>query len=1549
MSELFLSYDDGKERGKDVKNRTPNEYLLRVVTPTGALIREEFELDGSRVVLLCPMGTEIVAYERKVGAAGIVRYRTAHGWLSEFRRDMSRDPIVELLDLPTRSGTMHSTAHRDIDSSQPAPIAVLTLRESACLALNRAHGTLSALASSLSRSIVADSQFLGPGRRHLSASVQSQCLSEISHLLATSLSKIVKGFYTHAKESMSDTCRSQQAREKEWEERKNVAYSSPELVGGRKKAESTPTSGSGGSSKKSGKIDKSQQSSPQQSANLRRRFRDDDDDEDEFKDPRGGETFSVDRMTYCLFQYEALRNITLPVLEDKNGGLNTYILRAMLDAGVIDELFSSFDEVVRTLRLAIDQALVDSRAEGSEPVLSALGRCSLQALPCLMSLFRRLVNKEMLMKQPITKLLEDSYEMITPGAPFQTYDLIYDTLTVAGNSLLPLFQSHSLQNFPPDLQRDWISLVSDVIQALATRLPDPLGAFTAASDSAGLGGAEYDSSGIYARERLSSLRGFRANAESSPVSPNPTPTPYVARPSGADEVVIQSLEEMGFERSAVLRALAAIEREENTDTANNIDRVMDYLVRNPNLEDAQVSGDASTLRDFQNQEPIPDPNLPPTPPATLSGSSDDGTATISSRNPLSWNTVSSAPRQQSESLQPPQPPQLPFRDPITFERIVAAGPPHPSMPSLSDPRGLRSHLARIEGGSSHRLPRRVHRTPESAALSSSEFVGPPPPGARYPPSKNHIVDCEKKSSVLSDLARVFGEASVGNVFAWCAYSLESSKWSDRPLRKIAPLVCAFVSRVSQILQIQELYPVPLMLKLMQRLDEVAAAQDEMPAASGMLQLLLSLLRHHPARISIQTDLSKSLADRLTRLLLSFLDTECRVVVNNQVTTNRRWLPGWIAPAALVLHDFCLSSAYPNHFLPKGGARGQTGEGRHEISDEKYDGAKEEYESEDHKAFYVGYDSPANDDDNKRFAKQMALAEIQNHMCVLRLLSHELWVQIFDKVLELLRLSSTGLRLIGPVTSHALLQLLTTLVSKDHIARIFARSDGISYVLSLPPSAAFDDAGTLLTALARRCMETPALLRIGMTNDLRLIFKDLGKGDAAVQLSAFLKSTLAMAVRNPTVFSSIVFSKLSFSASSSEELQNGAMHVRWVGSLEEDDDSINRADFCLRNLKDARIWSILSHLTSFIMSHEPKKCMWNTADVLNVLSDCSLLQKGMPQLVAAFPIGELKSKNIVEFVVENYCPVESSLTALSDYSALRSAVRLLVVLSAHRGSPRALVLGSLIQCLRAYVTTFVGKDAESAEVNDALSSGALSNERQRIRVLTRLGQLLSLVVISCKYSPSHAADHQSSNRHRVSLDSMHQLLNAGLPELLLIACNSIQLQDQAATAAVNALLEPLDMLTRPKLIQHLQRWLKRTATLRSSDVMNGGSREASVDAGVGPVEVSLIQGIAASRAGHEEADDIALRVGAVYTNDSADDIVRGEMQLQVDVNYAAAEDTVSSLLSSPDDDRPSFSEMMEMRLEEEEDEVLSRTNLTSSYVCCLSDANYVSIFPVCHSV
>lgn len=133
------------------------EYVLRVVNHNGALIREGIDIETSRIVVLAPVGVELIAYERIMSSSnGVVRYRTAHGWLSEYRRDKYKEPLVELLDIRRRKGRVElNTAAADGGNLCKSP---LPLRESVAYLFSRAHLAMKLLEKQVSRLMVLDHQ-----------------------------------------------------------------------------------------------------------------------------------------------------------------------------------------------------------------------------------------------------------------------------------------------------------------------------------------------------------------------------------------------------------------------------------------------------------------------------------------------------------------------------------------------------------------------------------------------------------------------------------------------------------------------------------------------------------------------------------------------------------------------------------------------------------------------------------------------------------------------------------------------------------------------------------------------------------------------------------------------------------------------------------------------------------------------------------------------------------------------------------------------------------------------------------------------------------------------------------------------------------------------------------------------------------------------------------------------------------------------------------------------------------------------------------------------
>jgi hypothetical protein len=184
-------------------------------------VREGIDLDGNRVTFIAEVGSRVDAFERRRNSAGITRYRTAHGWISEIRKDQ-RSPIVELLGLQTLSadevlkqqqqlamGSSHSkqsdakrddgdTAAKKSNSSNGRKVdlsELLTFREAASFCLTRAHGSLRQVIVYLSRGLQSSE----------SSGLRAGAMASTASGLSTSLSSIMKAFMAHPLSCLDDS------------------------------------------------------------------------------------------------------------------------------------------------------------------------------------------------------------------------------------------------------------------------------------------------------------------------------------------------------------------------------------------------------------------------------------------------------------------------------------------------------------------------------------------------------------------------------------------------------------------------------------------------------------------------------------------------------------------------------------------------------------------------------------------------------------------------------------------------------------------------------------------------------------------------------------------------------------------------------------------------------------------------------------------------------------------------------------------------------------------------------------------------------------------------------------------------------------------------------------------------------------------------------------------------------------------------------------------------------------------------------------------------
>jgi hypothetical protein len=199
---------------------------------------------------------------------------------------------------------------------------------------------------------------------------------------------------------------------------------------------------------------------------------------------------TVSSAAVCLYSGALARNIIFPILDDRNGNLNTYLIRYFNHYGVIDGLtsllvfiFASLYDALEDLQQLpkvseIANLKMGDKENIDDGLLSVTGRCALNALPFLLPLLRKFVQVQSYIRSPITTLMVDDVSFMISSdelGAFQLHRLLHEIFITIGESLLPLFKKKLITsiNFPGDIQDNWLALISDLTYSLSTSLPQP--------------------------------------------------------------------------------------------------------------------------------------------------------------------------------------------------------------------------------------------------------------------------------------------------------------------------------------------------------------------------------------------------------------------------------------------------------------------------------------------------------------------------------------------------------------------------------------------------------------------------------------------------------------------------------------------------------------------------------------------------------------------------------------------------------------------------------------------------------------------------------------------------------------------------------------------------------------------------------------------------------------------------------------------------------------------------------------------------------------------
>jgi hypothetical protein len=139
---------------KDEIGESHVRYRLRIVCQEGAVIRNGIEIDSCANVGTMDMGEVAEAFDRCVNSSGVMRYRTARGWVSELTRGHGREPIAEILSVYNSSETGPSVPNLNGKVEKQYNCGVSDVCSVGASILARLQNSYCELFSSLSRELV---------------------------------------------------------------------------------------------------------------------------------------------------------------------------------------------------------------------------------------------------------------------------------------------------------------------------------------------------------------------------------------------------------------------------------------------------------------------------------------------------------------------------------------------------------------------------------------------------------------------------------------------------------------------------------------------------------------------------------------------------------------------------------------------------------------------------------------------------------------------------------------------------------------------------------------------------------------------------------------------------------------------------------------------------------------------------------------------------------------------------------------------------------------------------------------------------------------------------------------------------------------------------------------------------------------------------------------------------------------------------------------------------------------------------------------------------
>lgn len=1440
--------------------RIPIAYQLRVAGNGGALVREGIEIEGSRVVLVADVGCELTGFERRGNAAGVIRYRTAHGWISEFRRDHQKNPIVELLSLSVLSpeDVAQERARRaelktDAEKLVHAAVEALTLRESAFVCLTKVNAALRQVSIYLSRSMYQQESYSYRG--------QQPSVSANAPILAGVLSKGVKSFFSFARNCIDASALPESHRE----QKKSLSSSNLSAPGSVDDLTAAmdglnASASSGGSTsvkkKRGGKTEATT---------------------DEDARPAGIE---IDTSTLCLFYGAAVKHIVLPVLEDKNGCLNILLLRTMCNDGVIQQIVDAF-----SIALLVMRAAVDARSEEA-PELSAVGQCALHSLFSFQTVFERLVSRELFARSiavlnPTGAAVAN--QLTDETGPYQAHELVFQVVSTIQAAVLPLLEAKVLRNFPGHIQYDWFSMIGELVNNLNTALPPPAVTRTSYSRS--------DSSAPQSPSLARMPRGLAGAQISIGADGRPFLTPQPAAASAPspvrtfvpDPLMVDMLAEMGFERDHIVSTITALR-------TTNMDTITQYMFNNPwtpppaaapataasEATTTANAAEATTPVDFVASNAVAPPvadlppapaasnatpalQLPPPPPNALGLASSPGAlpnlvpdlddASSAESSPVAAAAAASAadgpastpPSSQTSSANDAL--QQAFSD--MGESVRAAAAQH----SVSTDRFRGAMDLLFESAStSPRLNRLLAEEMSTPMANADQQLGrlarPPSTGSPRPPGLT-VADTDKEArdftsqgERMKTWATELCALIVPNFLEVALCYEDVCQWDKKENHILIPLMVELLVKLNNGEVVPRTLPYGEILSAMMNcLEEESlklCAPDpqapQVPRIHGLLFFVTQFL--------LEPSVRKVLVEgrHLTRSSGTHMASVLTMMLNKVVSQPAMHWPKWISPAMMLLYEL-LS-------LP-GTAADRRKPGRNATRLGMWDEKDEGEDLDEHKEESA--------DGVNNLQVKGAFNSKGSFLNQVFLLTNSCRDEIFQLIVSLITTSLSSKTLSADAQQGSLIVLLSLLSNQKNVTA-FVDADGVCGVLSLierdPSPESRAGQAKLLTLIVQRCMETEVELQQMFEEHIRGMFRGNTAEDKCLAFTAFIQALTPDLLRSPDDFWQACKHtvKIIKVPSSTRKSERGVMESKSeikVRLL----DSEQLAEAQMRRTKttdvDDRAYNTLRCVLQYVVqiAHRNKdndnstescsaatSAQVSVSGALNAVSDSILSLRRAPMLAARLlkadteTIGLHAGENFVDFLLTTYfteglaAHSENALARVPTNADLAACSRVLVALCAFKGASRILTLNSILKSLHGQVVSLIPVCAAAPASSD--SEATRQAEIKRVLLLSRLASLIGIIIRASK-TPSKEAS--SAKGQGVSVDTLHYLIEHGrILKVLTQALCGLPVHLQVSVGAVSAILDLMELITRPKIQAHLDKLVHAPV---SGEKSNGGAARA----------------------------------------------------------------------------------------------------------------------------